>query len=172
MHDPSEGGGSMEEIPLVGEIEKRLEELGIELPEAREPKVAKILSSNIAGNILYVSGQVPQWNGELHFIGKVGREFDIGQGREAARLCALNVIAHAKKALNGDLDRIIKIAKVKGYVNATDDLTEVAAVVNGASELFVDVFGMAGQHARTVAGVNVMPFDVAIEVEADFLIET
>ncbi|MGA0315453.1 MAG: RidA family protein [Alphaproteobacteria bacterium] len=155
---------------MVGEIDKRLKELGVELPEARDPKVAKILSSNIAGNILYVSGQVPQWNGEMTFIGKVGREFDIQEGREAARLCALNVIAHAKKALNGNLDRVVKVAKIKGYVNTTPDLIEVAEVVNGASELFVDVFGEAGRHARTVAGVNVMPFDVAIEVEADFLI--
>ncbi len=155
---------------MVGEIDKRLKELGVELPEARDPKVAKILSSNIAGNILYVSGQVPQWNGEMTFIGKVGREFDIQEGRKAARLCALNVIAHAKKALNGNLDRVVKVAKIKGYVNSTPDLIEVAEVVNGASELFVDVFGEAGRHARTVAGVNVMPFDVAIEVEADFLI--
>ena len=155
---------------MVGEIDKRLKELGVELPEARDPKVAKILSSNIAGNILYVSGQIPQWNGEMTFIGKVGREFDIQEGRKAARLCALNVIAHAKKALNGNLDRVVKVAKIKGYVNTTPDLIEVAEVVNGASELFVDVFGEAGRHARTVAGVNVMPFDVAIEVEADFLI--
>ena len=155
---------------MVGEIDKRLKELGVELPEARDPKVAKILSSNIAGNILYVSGQVPQWNGEMTFIGKVGREFDIQEGRKAARLCALNVIAHAKKALNGNLDRVVKVAKIKGYVNTTPDLIEVAEVVNGASELFVDVVGEAGRHARTVAGVNVMPFDVAIEVEADFLI--
>ena len=155
---------------MVGKIDERLKELGVELPEARDPKVAKILSGNIAGNILYVSGQVPQWNGEMTFIGKVGREFDIQEGRKAARLCALNVIAHAKKALNGNLDRVVKVAKIKGYVNTTPDLIEVAEVVNGASELFVDVFGEAGRHARTVAGVNVMPFDVAIEVEADFLI--
>ena len=155
---------------MVGEIDKRLKELGVELPEARDPKVAKILGSNIAGNILYVSGQVPQWNGEITFIGKVGREFDIEEGRKAARLCALNVIAHAKKALSGNLDRVLKVVKIKGYVNTTPDLIEVAEVVNGASELFVDVFGEDGRHARTVAGVNVMPFDVAIEVEADFLI--
>ena len=155
---------------MVGEIDKRLKELGVELPEARDPKVAKILSSNIAGNILYVSGQVPQWNGEMTFIGKVGREFDIEEGRKAARLSALNVIAHAKKALNGNLDRVLKVAKIRGYVNTTPELIEVAEVVNGASELFVDIFGEDGRHARTVAGVNVMPFDVAIEVEADFLI--
>jgi len=156
---------------MTGRIDARLEKMGIELPEALEPKVAKIKGSNIAGPFLFVSGQVPQWNGDMRYIGKVGREFDIEQGQAAARLSALNVIAHAKKAL-GDLDRIIKVAKLKGYVNATSDTDQVAAVVNGASELMVEVFGQEiGAHARTVAGVNVMPFDVAIEVEAEFLIE-
>lgn len=157
---------------MAGRIEARLKQLGIELPEAREPRVARIKGANIAGNILYVSGQVPQWNGELKFIGKVGDKFTVEQGREAARLSALNVLAQAKKALGGDLDRIEKLAKLKGYVNATPDLAEVAAVVNGASELMIEVFGEAGEHARTVAGVTVMPFDVAIEVEADFLIRS
>ena len=108
----------------------------------------------------------------MPFIGKVGRELTIEQGVEAARLCALNVIAHVKLALAGDLDRVVKVAKLNGYVNVTPDLAEVAAVVNGASELMVDVFGQEiGAHARTVAGVSSMPFNVAIEVEADFLIE-
>ncbi len=155
---------------MTGRIEARLAALGIELPEAREPVVAKIKGANIAGNMLYVSGQVPQWNGDIRFIGKVGDQFTVEEGREAARLCALNVLAHARKALDGDLDRIEKLAKLKGYVNATPDLVKVAAVVNGASELMTDVFGEAGEHARTVAGVTVMPFGVAIEVEADFLI--
>ena len=157
---------------MSGIVEARLKELGIELPEALAPKVAKIKGSNIAGPFLYVSGQVPQWNGDMPFIGKVGRDFTVEQGAEAARLCALNVIAHAKLALDGDLDRVVKVAKLKGYVNVTPDLAEVAAVVNGASELMVDVFGREiGAHARTVAGVSSMPFNVAIEVEADFLIE-
>jgi enamine deaminase RidA (YjgF/YER057c/UK114 family) len=155
---------------MAGRIEQRLKELGIELPEARAPKVARIKGANIAGPFLFVSGQVPQWNGDMPFIGKVGQEFSIEEGREAARLCALNVLAQAKAAL-GDLDRIVKVAKLKGYVNATPDLAEVAAVVNGASDLMIEVFGEAGEHARTVAGVTVMPFNVAIEVEADFLIE-
>lgn len=156
---------------MAGRIEERLKKLGIELPEARAPRVAKIKGANIAGPFLFVSGQVPQWNGEILYIGKVGREYSVAQGREAARLSALNVIAHARDALGGDLDRIVKLAKLKGYVNATPDVEEVAAVVNGASELMVEVFGEAGEHARTVAGVTVMPFDVAIEIEADFLIE-
>ncbi|MBB43105.1 MAG: hypothetical protein CMM44_05005 [Rhodospirillaceae bacterium] len=157
---------------MQGDVETRLKELGIELPEAREPKVAKILGSNIAGNILYISGQVPQWNGEIPYVGKVGQEFDVKQGQEAAYLCGLNIIAHAKQALNGDLERIEKVVKIRGYVNSTPDLHEVASVVNGVSELFINVFGERGYHARTVAGVNVMPFNVAIEVDADFFIRT
>tara|TARA_Y100001934_G_scaffold281578_1_gene391774 strand:+ start:1148 stop:1621 length:474 start_codon:yes stop_codon:yes gene_type:complete len=156
---------------MTGVVETRLEELGIVLPDPLEPKVAKIKGSNIAGPFLYISGQVPQWNGDLPFIGKVGREFSVEEGYEAARMSALNVIAHAKKALAGDLDRVLKVAKLKGYVNVTPDLAEVAGVVNGASELMVEVFGEEiGAHARTVAGVSSMPFNVAIEVEADFLI--
>jgi enamine deaminase RidA (YjgF/YER057c/UK114 family) len=155
---------------MAGRIEARLKELGIELPEAREPMVARIRGARIAGPFLFVSGQVPQWNGEMPFIGKVGREFTVEQGYRAARLCALNVIAHARKAL-GDLDRIEAVARLKGYVNVTPDLAEVAAVVNGASDLMVELFGAEiGAHARTVAGVASMPFNVAIEVEADFLI--
>ena len=95
---------------MSGRIEARLKELGIELPEARAPKVARIKGANIAGNMLYVSGQVPQWNGELPYIGKVGRDFSVEEGTAAARLCALNVLAHAKEALDGDLDRIVKEA--------------------------------------------------------------
>ena len=156
---------------MAGVVEMRLQELGIVLPDPLEPKVAKIKGSNIAGPFLYISGQVPQWNGDLPFIGKVGREFSVDEGYEAARMSALNVIAHAKKALAGDLDRVLKVAKLKGYVNVTPDLAEVAGVVNGASELMVEVFGEEiGAHARTVAGVSSMPFNVAIEVEADFLI--
>ena len=156
---------------MAGVVETRLQELGIVLPDPLEPKVAKIKGANIAGPFLYISGQVPQWNGDLPFIGKVGREFSVDEGYEAARMSALNVIAHAKKALAGDLDRVLKVAKLKGYVNVTPDLAEVAGVVNGASELMVEVFGEEiGAHARTVAGVSSMPFNVAIEVEADFLI--
>lgn len=155
---------------MAGIIEERLRELGIELPEARAPRVAKIRGANLAGNILYVSGQVPQWNGEIRYIGKVGKDFTMEEGKAAARLSALNVLAHAKEALDGDLDRIAQVARIKGYVNATDDLVTIAEVMNGASELMVAVFHDDGHHARTVAGVSVMPFGVAIEVEAEFLV--
>jgi enamine deaminase RidA (YjgF/YER057c/UK114 family) len=162
-------GRKTEGQTMAGRIEARLAALGIELPEAREPVVAKIRGALIAGPFLFVSGQVPQWNGDIRYIGKVGREFSIEEGQAAARLCALNVLAHARAAL-GDLDRVVRVAKLKGYVNAMPDVAEVNAVVNGASELMVEVFGEAGQHVRTVAGVTCMPFNVALEVEADFLI--
>jgi enamine deaminase RidA (YjgF/YER057c/UK114 family) len=154
---------------MAGRIEARLKELGIELPVPQGPRVAKIENTVIANGFLFVSGQVTQWNGERRFVGKVGREFDLKQGQEAARLSALNVLAQAKKGLDGDLDRIARVVQLKGFVNAMPDFTEISAVVNGASELMLDVFGDAGRHSRTAIGVAVMPFDVAIEVEAIFL---
>ena len=155
---------------MAGRIDARLRELDIELPEPQGPKVAMILPATIADRWLFVSGQITQWNGEHRFIGKVGREFDLAAGQQAARLSALNVLAQAKKALDGDLDRIERVVQLKGYVNATPDFTQLSEMVNGASELMIEVFGEAGHHARTAIGAAVMPFDVAIEVEARFLL--
>ncbi len=155
---------------MAGKIEARLKELGIVLPEPQGPRVAKIENTMVAGGFLFVSGQVTQWNGERRYVGKVGREFDLAQAQDAARLSALNVLAQAKKGLGGELDRIAHVVKLTGYVNAMPDFTEISAVVNGASELMHEVFGEAGRHARTAVGVAVMPFDVAIEVEAMFLL--
>ncbi len=153
---------------MSGTIETRLAELGIELPIPQKTRVAKILPTMIVDRLLYVSGMVPQWNGELRFVGKVGREYTLEEGQEAARLSTLNVLAQARDALDGDLDRIARVVNLKGYVNAMPDFTAISAVVNGASELMIDVFGDAGRHTRTALGVAVMPFDVATEVEAIF----
>ena len=155
---------------MAGRIDERLRTLGIELPEPQEPRVAKILGFRMANGLLLVSGQIPQWNGERRFIGKLGREFSTDEGREAARLSALNVLAVARRALDGDLDRVEMVMKLKGYVNATPDFTEIPEVVNGASELMIDIFGEAGRHARTAIGAAVMPFDVAIEIEGTFVV--
>ncbi len=155
---------------MAGRIDARLRELDIELPEPQDPKVAMILPATIADRWLLVSGQITQWNGERRFIGKVGREFDLAAGRQAARLSALNVLAQAKFALDGDLDRIARVVRLTGYVNATPDFTRLSEMVNGASELMIEVFGEAGHHVRTAIGAVVMPFDVAIEVEARFLL--
>ena len=151
---------------MSARIATRLTELGIRIPQAQAPRVAKIKGAAIIGNTLYISGQIPQWEGDLRYVGKVGREFSIEEGRAAARLSALNVLAHAQAALGGDLDRIVQIAKVAGYVNCTPDVTEIGAVINGASELFLAIFGERGQHARVAVGAMSMPLGVAVEVEA------
>jgi len=153
---------------MPGTIETRLVHLGMEWPVPQKTRVAKILPTMIVDRLLYVSGMVPQWNGELRFIGKVGREFSLEEGQEAARLSTLNVLAQASATLDGDLDRIKRVVNLKGYVNAMPDFTAISAVVNGASEVMVDLFGDAGQHTRTALGVAVMPFNVATEVEAIF----
>ena len=147
-------------------IAARLAALDIVIPRAQPPRVAKIKGAARIGNTLYISGQIPQWEGELRFIGKVGREFTIEEGRAAARLSALNVLAQASEALGGNLDRIRQIAKVAGYVNCTPDVTEIGAVINGASELFLEIFGERGAHARVAIGAYSMPLGVAVEIEA------
>ncbi len=147
-------------------IAARLAALDIVIPRAQPPRVAKIKGAARIGNTLYISGQIPQWEGELRYIGKVGREFSIEEGRAAARLSALNVLAQASEALGGNLDRIRQIAKVAGYVNCTPDVTEIGAVINGASELFLEIFGERGAHARVAIGAYSMPLGVAVEIEA------
>lgn len=103
---------------MAGRIDQRLDELKIVIPQAQQPKVAKIKGSAIIGNTLYISGMLPQWEGDVRYIGKVGIDFSIEEGREVARLSALNVLAQARRALGGDLDRIKQIAKVSGFVIA------------------------------------------------------
>ncbi|AXK83146.1 RidA family protein [Pseudolabrys taiwanensis] len=152
-------------------IDARLRELGIELPSPPPPRTARILMAKIAGGSLYVSGQLPSWNGELRYVGKVGREFTLAEAQAAARLSALNVIAQARGALGGDLDRIAEVTYLRGYVNVTPDFIEIAQSVNGASDLMIEVFGAAGAHARTAIGVAMMPYNAAIEVEAQFLLK-
>lgn len=149
---------------MAGKIEARLADLKIELPKAAVP-VANYVPVVIAGNTAYVSGQVTVWNGEFKFQGKVGQEFSAEQAAQAARICGLNVIAQLKNAL-GDLDRVKRFAKLTIFVNSTDSFTEQPKVANGASDLFVEVFGEAGKHARSAVGVNTLPLNVAVEVEA------
>lgn len=151
---------------MSGRIEARLETLGVVLPCPQRPRVAKILPWCLSGDLLFVSGQLPQWEGELRYVGKVGRELDAEAGRAAARLSALNVLAQARAALEGDLDRVERFVKVGGFVNCDPGFTGVAEIVNAASELFLEVFGDAGAHARTAVGAANMPFGVAVEIDA------
>jgi len=152
---------------MAGTIDARLAELGLELPKAAAP-VAAYVPTVITGNSLVVSGQITAWNGERRFVGKVGDTFTTEQGKEAAKLCALNILAQAKAALDGDLDRIVRVVRLGGFVNAVASYTEQPTVVNGASELMLEVFGDAGRHARSAVGVASLPFDVAVEIEATF----
>ena len=151
---------------MAGRIDARLSELGIELPAPVAPKAAKILHYKRSGDLLYISGQVPRIDGEISFVGKVGREYSLAQGQEAARTSALCVLGAARAALDGDLDRIEEFVRVKGYINVDPDFTQISEVLNGASELLIELFGDPGRHSRTAIGVASMPFGVAIEVEA------
>jgi enamine deaminase RidA (YjgF/YER057c/UK114 family) len=157
-------------VNIMGRIDARLAALGIELPSPPPPRTARILMAKIAGGFLFVSGQLPSWNGELRYVGKVGREFDLTQAQAAARLSVLNVLAHARAALGGDLDRIAEVVSLRGYVNVAPDFIDIAQSVNGASDVLVDIFGAAGAHTRTAIGVAMMPYNAAIEVEAQFLV--
>lgn len=154
----------------MNRIDRRLVDLGIELPSPPPPRAARILMAKAAGGFLFVSGQLPSWNGELRHVGKVGAELDLQAAQAAARLSALNVLAHARAALAGDLDRIEQVVYLRGYVNVAPGFTEVSQAVNGASDLMVEVFGEAGAHARTAVGVAMMPYGAALEIEAQFLL--
>ncbi|ASG22560.1 MULTISPECIES: RidA family protein [Nitrospirillum] len=150
---------------MAGRIDARLKELAIELPTPAIP-VAAYVPAVRTGNTLFLSGQVTFWNGELRCVGKLGDNFTVEQGQEAARLCALNLIAQAKAALDGDLDRVVRVVKLVGFVNSTADFTDQPKVINGASETFVQVFGDAGRHARSAVSAASLPLGVAVEVEA------
>jgi enamine deaminase RidA (YjgF/YER057c/UK114 family) len=151
-------------------IDARLLELGIELQTPAATRAARIQMAKIAGGFLFVSGQLPSWNGELRYVGKVGHEFDLTQAQAAARLSALNVLAQARAALGGDLDRIVEVVCLRGYVNVAPDFIEISQAVNGASDLMAEIFGTAGAHTRTAIGVAMMPYNAAIEVEGQFLV--
>ncbi|MEX6725039.1 RidA family protein [Parapedomonas caeni] len=144
--------------------EQRLRDLGLVLPMAAAP-AANYVPWVMTGSLLVIAGQLPLGPDGIAYRGKLGREVTIEQGVEAARRCGLNLIAQMKAAL-GDLERVVRVVRLGGFVNSTDSFTEQPKVINGASDLMVGVFGEAGRHARTAVGVNVLPFDVAVEVDA------
>lgn len=150
---------------MAGVIEARLQELGIELPDAAAP-AANYVPWVISGKQVFIAGQIPFWNGELKGLGKVGKDMDTGEAAGIARICGLNIIAQTKAACGGDLDKVARIVKLGGFVNCTEDFVEHPQVVNGASDLMVDVFGDAGKHARFAVGAPTLPRGVAVEVDA------
>ena len=152
---------------MPGRIEARIKELGIELPKTGEV-AGNYVPFVRTGDLLFVAGQLPIWMGERRFVGKLGREFSIEQGQQAARLCGLNILAFVKSAVGGDLDRVVRCVRLGGFVNSVPEFSEQPQVVNGCSSLIVDLFGDQGRHARTAVGVNILPFNLAVEVDGIF----
>ena len=150
---------------MSGPIDARLRELGITLPEPATP-IANYVPAVITGSLLVVSGQIPMQEGKIAVTGKLGQGVSPEAGREAARTCFLNVLAQARTALGGDLGRVKRVVRLGGFIACTPDFTQHAVVMNGASDLAVEVFGEAGRHARSTIGVPSLPGDAAVEVEA------
>ncbi len=152
---------------MSGKIEARLKQLGITLPAVANP-IANYVPFTLIGQVVFVAGQICQTDGKVTCAGKVGAGVDLAAGRAAAKICALNILAVLKAACGGDLDRVVRCARLGGFVNAAPDFLDVPQVINGASDLIVEVFGDAGRHARTAIGVAVLPRDAAVEVDAVF----
>lgn len=145
--------------------EARLDELGIELPSPQAP-AANYVPAVRTGNLLYLAGVGPAKRADGSSpIGKVGAELTLEEGYEAARLVCLNIISRLKAEL-GDLDRVVRVVKILGMVNATEDFGEHPAVINGCSDLLVEVFGERGKHARSAVGMQSLPFGIPVEIEA------
>jgi enamine deaminase RidA (YjgF/YER057c/UK114 family) len=151
-------------------IASRLKELAIELPTPATPS-ANYVPCKRVGNLIYVSGQVPTLRGKDVVVGKLGENVSLEQGREAAKLCAINLLAQLSQALGGDLGRVKSVVRLGGFVNATASFGDHPSVINGASDLMVAVFGDAGRHARVAVGAPSLPRNVAVEVEALFEVE-
>ncbi len=147
------------------QIITRLKQLGIVLPPV-SPAGANYVQSVLVGSTLMVSGQLPKWENERRYMGRLGDCLSLLQGQGAARLCAINILAVVQEAL-GNLDRVIRCTQLRGYVNATPAFQEYSQVINGASDLIVDVFGEAGRHTRIAIGAS-LPYGCAVEVEANF----
>lgn len=143
--------------------EETLKELGYTVPKAAIP-LANYAPGIVDGNMLYVSGQLPTEEGKLKYVGRLGDGCSLEDGREAAKICALNGLG-VIKALVGDLDRVDKIVKITGFVNSSADFTDQPKVVNGASDLLGQVFGQAGVHARSAVGAASLPLGACCEVE-------
>ncbi len=149
---------------MAGNIDARLRELGIELPDAAAP-VANYVPFVLNGNQLWIAGQVPFWNGAVKYTGVVGDDVSLEEAVDAARVCALNILAQAKAAL-GALDRIERIVKLGGFVNGVPGFTDQPKVINGASDLLVEIFGDKGLHARSAVGAQGLPLGVPVEIDA------
>jgi len=148
-------------------IADKLQTLGYELPEAAAP-AANYVPYAVSGGHIYISGQIPFLNGERMHTGRVGDDLSLEQGVEAAQACALNILGQANAAVNGDWSKIKRLVKLGGFVNCTPDFTDHPKVINGASDLMVEVMGESGKHTRFAVGAPCLPLGVAVEIEALF----
>jgi enamine deaminase RidA (YjgF/YER057c/UK114 family) len=151
-------------------IESRLQSLGITLPEPAAP-AANYLPFKRSGNLLYISGQLPLGPGGLTHTGKLGSEIPVEEGQAAARQCAINILAQARMALDGDLEKIVQIVRITGFVAAPPEFTDHHLVVNGASDFLVEVLGDRGKHARAAVGMAALPLNASVEVDAIIEVE-
>ncbi len=150
--------------------EKQLLSIGLSLPAAAPP-AASYVPYVISGSHIFIAGQIPFLNGEKMHQGRLGENFNIQQGQEAAKACALNILSQVKAAVDGDWSRIVRCVRLGGFVNGTADFDQHPAVINGASELIVAALGDIGRHSRAAVGVANLPFGVAVEIDAIFEIK-
>jgi enamine deaminase RidA (YjgF/YER057c/UK114 family) len=153
----------------MGKVESRINELKLLLPDAPKP-VAAYIPAKQTGNLVFTAGQLPMVNGELISKGLLGKDVEIDEANKAARICTLNALA-AIKGVIGDLDRIKQIVRVVGYVASVPTFTQQPAVVNGASELLLEIFGEDGKHARSAVGMVVLPLNASVEIELTIEVE-
>ncbi len=150
--------------------EKKLSSLGLSLPKAAPP-AASYVPYVISGNHVFIAGQIPFLNGEKMHQGRLGENFTIEQGQEAAKACALNILSQVKAAIDGDWAKLVRCVRLGGFVNGTPDFDQHPAVINGASDLIVAALGDIGRHSRAAVGVANLPFGVAVEIDAIFEIK-
>lgn len=149
------------------DFDQKIRELGIELPTPAPPSFSYV-PTLITGDYLYISGQLGFWNGQLAHQGKLGGGASLDDGRAAARLCGLNVLAHVRHACSGTLNRVVRCLRMTGYVSTVPDCYDHAIAMNGCSELMHEVFGEQGRHTRATVGVASLAFDAVVEVDAIF----
>jgi enamine deaminase RidA (YjgF/YER057c/UK114 family) len=159
----------VDEENKMGIVESKLSELKLSLPEAPKP-VAAYIPAKQTGNLVFTAGQLPMVNGELISKGLLGQDVEIDEANKAARICTLNALA-AIKGVIGDLDRIKHIVRVVGYVASVPTFTQQPAVVNGSSELLLEIFGENGKHARSAVGMAVLPLNASVEIELTVEVE-
>ncbi|MEO0773497.1 MAG: RidA family protein [Pseudomonadota bacterium] len=153
----------------MGQFETKLADMGVTLPEAPMP-AANYVPYVQVGNTLFVSGQIPK-TGDDMIIGKLGADMETAGGAEAAKVCAINLLAQVKAACGGDLDRLVRVVKLTGFVNSTADFGQQPQVINGASDFLGDALGDAGKHSRSAVSAASLPFGVAVEIEGIFEIK-